>query len=403
MQVNLDKSLSRTPKKWSQILSAIGIFIGVVVAVVFGGTYGIFAKWRAGNIIAPHYYIQGEAVGGLTEAAAQQNLEERFGRLFVTMRAPNKDIRVSLSQLGGELQYEDAVNQAYNYGRKGNLLVNYWQFWFPSIREKRESLRLRWDEDTLRKTMWDVAYTYNQDPQNAAIEIDAGAVKVIDEQPGRRLDVPESMNTIRQKYFPGLAEVAIQGETSEPELRAAQLQGEDVLLSKYTTRFNPGVRGRTENVRLAAAAVEGSVLMPGDTFSFNKSTGERTPKKGYQVAKIFVKLPDEEKSSIVDGVGGGVCQVSSTLYNAVLDSKKEGKKLKIVERNHHSLPVDYVPANRDATVAWPYKDFRFSNSYDFPIYLRTTMGRSELTIEVWGRIPHNRIAEAESDFTPVNY
>ena len=160
------------------------------------------------------------------------------------------------------------------------------------------------------------------------------------------------------------------------------------MLGKYTTHFNPGEEGRTANVRLAAKAVDGQVLMPGDTFSLNKTTGERTPAKGYQVAKIFVKLPDEAKSQIVDGVGGGVCQVSSTLFNAVLRTNGKGSgRLKVVERNHHSLPVTYVPPGMDATVAWPYKDFRFRNDYSFPIYVRTEINGSHLAISLWGRVP----------------
>jgi len=177
-------------------------------------------------------------------------------------------------------------------------------------------------------------------------------------------------------------------KTEQPKIREADLHGQDVILGKYTTRFNPGVEGRTANVHLASQAVEGKVLMPGDLFSFNRTTGERTPAKGYQVAKIYVTKPDKEKAEIVDGVGGGVCQVSSTLYNAVrITNDKSSGRLKIVEREHHSLPVHYVPEGLDATVAWPYKDFRFRNNYSFPVYLRTEISGSHLTISVWGRIP----------------
>src|SRR5690606_3424174 len=201
-------------------------------------------------------------------------------------------------------------------------------------------------------------------PRDAHLEVRNGAVQVVTERTGRRLIVPEAIETIQKKYFPGLPEVNVPGNSEKPKVRAADLQGQDVILGKYTTTFNPGVEGRTANVHLSAEAVEGKVLMPGDTFSFNRTTGERTPSKGYQVAKIFVKKPDKEKSEIVDGVGGGVCQVSSTLYNAVRRTNgKSSDRLKIVERNHHSLPVHYVPEGLDATVAWPYKDFRFRNNY----------------------------------------
>jgi vancomycin resistance protein YoaR len=242
--------------------------------------------------------------------------------------------------------------------------------------------------------MWIVAYSYNEKPKDAHLEIRNGAAQVVAEQLGRTLDVPQSTKLIQQKYFPGLAEVNVVAKTREPKIKAADLQGQDVILGKYTTRFNPDDEGRTANVKLATLAVDGKVLMPGDVFSLNRSTGERTPAKGYQVAKIFVKLPDEEKAKIVDGVGGGVCQVSSTLYNAVrVADDKSGGHLEVVERYHHSLPVHYVPDGMDATVAWPYKDFRFRNDYSFPIYLRTEINGSHLMISVWGRVPISDAAQ----------
>ena len=171
---------------------------------------------------------------------------------------------------------------------------------------------------------------------------------------------------------------------------AADLVGRDVLLGKYTTYFNSGEWGRTENIRLASDAVNGKVLMPKEKFSFNSMTGERTSDKGYRIAHIFVRKPGQTESEIVDGRGGGVCQVSSTLYNAVRKTNnKADDRLAIVERNNHSLPVNYVPSGLDATVAWPHKDFRFRNTFPHPVYLRTKMKGSRLEISVWGRVPQN--------------
>ena len=129
--------------------------------------------------------------------------------------------------------------------------------------------------------------------------------------------------------------------------------------------------------------------MPGETFSFNKMTGERTWDKGYRMAHIFETKPGAKEAEVVDGLAGGVCQVSSTLFNAVRRANDEigAKGLKIVERNSHSLPVTYVPSGLDATVAWPSKDFRFRNTLNHPVFLRTTIRRSKLTIGVWGRVP----------------
>ncbi|RYX80197.1 hypothetical protein EON83_29650 [bacterium] len=173
-------------------------------------------------------------------------------------------------------------------------------------------------------------------------------------------------------------------------IQANELEGRDVQLAHYTTRFNSGLAGRTENLRIACRAIQNHVLMPGETFSFNGCTGERTVDKGYRMAHIFMRQPGAAESEVVDGLAGGVCQVSSTLFNAVRKTNAEAEvnPLKIVERTSHSLPVTYVPRGLDATVAWPYKDFKFRNVAAYPVYVQTRMGASNLTISIWGRIPN---------------
>lgn len=389
-------SKKAAPKRtnWPRIFLVTGIGILFLLVVSIGSTYGVYARWREVGKIAPHYYIQGENVGNLTAAQAKERLVDRFGRLFVTLHAPDRDFKLSLGQLGGKLQYDHAVKTAQKYGRGKSEISNLLQFWFTSQKDIRAVLPLRWDNDALRRTMWTVANIYNQKPRNASLQVTANTVSVEPEKLGRAMNVPQAIKKIQETYYPGLPELKIDAQIKQPSIRTAELVGQDVLLGKYRTRFNPGNEGRSTNVRLAAEAVQGMVLMPGETFSFNRATGERTPRKGYQVAKIFVRLPDEEKAKIVDGVGGGVCQVSSTLFNAVRISNEQSEgRLKIVERYHHSLPVSYVPEGQDATVAWPYKDFRFRNKYSFPIYLRSAIKGPRLTLSVWGRIPN---AEAPS-------
>ena len=140
---------------------------------------------------------------------------------------------------------------------------------------------------------------------------------------------------------------------------------------KYTTYFNPGEVSRTTNLRLAAEALDQVKIIPGQTFSFNKTVGERTEEAGYQEAYVI------EGDEFVLGVGGGICQVSSTLYNAVLLSN-----LEIVERHTHSLPVAYVPTGKDATVAYGYLDFKFKNNTPYDLMLQSFIKNNALTIQI---------------------
>lgn len=143
-------------------------------------------------------------------------------------------------------------------------------------------------------------------------------------------------------------------------------------IGSYSTIFNPEYGSRTTNLKLAAQAVNGAKILPGGVFSYNKEVGPRTPKRGYQKAIIFV---NKEK---VEDYGGGVCQVSSTLYNAVL-----GAGLPVLERHPHSLPVTYVPQGKDATVNYGTADFRFKNSTDGTISIRALVEKNILTVELF--------------------
>lgn len=143
-------------------------------------------------------------------------------------------------------------------------------------------------------------------------------------------------------------------------------------IAEYTTYFNPREINRTENLRLAAEALDGKRIAPGEQFSFNETVGERTVEAGYKEAMVI------EGKVFILGLGGGICQVSSTLYNAAALVK-----LDIVERHHHSLTVGYVPPGQDATVAWPVLDFKFRNNTKETLVIRTSVDGNTLSIKLF--------------------
>ncbi|SDP96934.1 VanW like protein [Litchfieldia salsa] len=159
---------------------------------------------------------------------------------------------------------------------------------------------------------------------------------------------------------------------TEPNVTMETALGlEEVILGSYSTRFNPSVKGRTTNIALSAREIDQIVLGPGDRFYFNLIVGDSTPDKGYQLATVI------ENKQFVTGYGGGICQTSSTLYNAV---EKAG--LEIIELHHHSKDVGYVPKGKDATIAYGFKDFKFVNNKDYPIAINTVMDERAGTLEV---------------------
>lgn len=145
------------------------------------------------------------------------------------------------------------------------------------------------------------------------------------------------------------------------------------LVGQYRTYFDPELKNRTLNLKRASSAVDGTILAPGEIFSFNEIVGPRTPQNGYTKAVIFASGNESYD------YGGGVCQVASTIYNAALEAG-----FVILERHRHSLPVSYVPSGKDATVAYGYKDLRFTNDAQQSITIRCLIDGNMLSVQFWG-------------------
>ncbi|WNF35337.1 VanW family protein [Bacillaceae bacterium IKA-2] len=158
----------------------------------------------------------------------------------------------------------------------------------------------------------------------------------------------------------------------QPSFTAEEIVDIDkVVIGEYSTRYNAEVAGRSENIRLSAESIEGLILGTGDTFSFNSIVGQRTEARGYKEANVILE------GDYVEALGGGICQTSTTLYNAA-----DYSGLTIIERRPHSLPISYVPEGRDAMVSWGTSDLRFRNDYPFPVILKTYITPGQIKIEV---------------------
>jgi vancomycin resistance protein YoaR len=161
---------------------------------------------------------------------------------------------------------------------------------------------------------------------------------------------------------------------SDPKLttEAAQALGVKEVISRFTTTFNADDAPRVHNISLIAAAVNGSLVMPGQEFSMNGATGERTPGKGYRTAKVI------KEGEIVPGLGGGVCQAGTTMFNAVFFAG-----LPVVERRNHSLHISHYPLGRDATLDWPSTDLRFRNDSRHGIFITAVATLASMTVTLW--------------------
>jgi vancomycin resistance protein YoaR len=164
---------------------------------------------------------------------------------------------------------------------------------------------------------------------------------------------------------------------TEPTVTSEQLEGIDEYeVASFRTYFDSSVEGRTKNIQISADAINQYVLGPGDQFSFNKVVGERTKERGYEEALEIVN------KEFVLGIGGGICQTSSTLFNAI-----DAAGLEVVHRYTHSRDVGYVASGRDATVSWGGPDFVFENSLDHPVMIKAEVNQGELVVNVVSNAP----------------
>ncbi len=189
------------------------------------------------------------------------------------------------------------------------------------------------------------------------------------------LDFAISLDEAKEILLEEKSEYVIPLQTLYPNVTTNMIGTEAFpdMLSTYSTRYSTSDRDRTTNLQLAASKINGTVIMPGETFSYNQVVGERTIAAGYKEAPIYVS------GEVVDGLGGGICQITSTLYNAVLYAN-----LEIVERSNHQFVPSYVKASRDATVVYGSIDFKFKNNRDYPIKLVCSVSGGIAKFDIYG-------------------
>ena len=212
----------------------------------------------------------------------------------------------------------------------------------------------------------------------------SGTVLVIPDRPGYLLDVPNSASTVLRAALvtdPGLraAKLTVErvdADRSTAEARAMEISG---LVASYET-FYGGEANRIHNVQLVSHLVDDQVIAPGAVFSFNQATGERTAAKGFKEAPVIIN------GELKTGLGGGVCQVSTTVFNAAYEAG-----LPILARTNHALYISHYPQGRDATVNYPDVDLKFVNDTGHWLLLRTWVGSSSLTVALYGTPAHRRV------------
>jgi len=228
-----------------------------------------------------------------------------------------------------------------------------------------------------------------QAPLDAHFEPVAGGIRLRRSHEGRSVDGPATSEAIlRAALSPTRRFARLVTERTPPKFTTAEAKklGIKQIVGTYTTIYG-GIANRIHNVQLVAHLIDNHFIRPGEEFSFNKTTGVRDASKGFLEAPVIIN------GELQTGLGGGVCQVSTTVFNSAYEAG-----LKITSRTNHALYISHYPLGRDATVNYPDTDLRFVNDTDHWLLLRTFVGASSLTVTLYGTSPHRKV---ESEAAPL--
>lgn len=325
--------------------------------------------------------ISGVNVGNLTQDDAKQIIDKEVNKLLsqtIVLSVGKQSPEIKLEDLGLGVNSDSALQEAYDIGRKGSIFEKVASKWSAG-KGVNIDFSQKWDESKIRESLKGTLDKFNDPATDATFQIlKDNTMSIKSEQVGLVIDSEALIAKIKEiNLYKLVPELKAEFKESIPLVTAAQLEDQKItgLLASYTTRFDPSQTARTENVKIAAKALDLAVIKPGNTLSFNQIVGERTVEGGYKDAYIIVN------GEFVPGLAGGICQVSSTLYNTGLFAN-----LAVTQRSNHDLAISYVPLGQDATVAYPDLDLKFNNNTGGYLLVRTRMSYNSITIDMYGKV-----------------
>ena len=426
-------------RKWIPIAILIGIIfiIGILISTIFA-----FANINK-NTIVSGVKIEGIDVSGLSAEEAKGKLETIYTEKLETeipVQYNEYETTINANLFETKYNIEDAVKKAIEIGKEGNIFENNYKILFALIWKQDIKVEMQLNEEAAKKIIEDLGTNlpgvviessyYIEDNKliitkgQAGVKIDTdklleelkeklkGTEKITDyitipvteEQP-TAIDIDkiheEIYKEVKDAYYTqnpfeihpeeeGIdfdveaAKKALEEDKEEyeidlkitkPKVTTSQIGTEAFpdQLATFRTNYDGGDKDRTTNLQLACNKINGKVVMPNETFSYNKTLGARTAAAGYKNAKVY------EAGQVVDGIGGGICQISTTLYNAVLRAN-----LEIVERRNHQFVTSYVEAGMDATVVYGMTDFKFKNTRKYPVKIIASAKNGVATVSLYG-------------------
>lgn len=424
-------------KKTIKLISIVFAIIIAIFSVIFAITNINNANITKG------VKIEGIDVSGLTREQAKEKLESIYSekkKKDITLKYEDFETTIAPETLETNYNIEKATNEAILVGKSGNIITNNYGIFFALIGKKNIKVETTINEEQTKQAIEDIQTNLPEtieEPdyyiENDKLIITPGKEglkiltdKLLTEIKEQQKNINTNQETIEipaEKAWPSKVDIdkihqdiykkvqdayitkdpievhpevigidfniedakkileenkeqyEIPLQITKPQVTLSNLGSEAFpeKISAYSTRYDGGDKDRSTNLEIACKKIDEKIVLPGETFSYNKTLGARTTKAGYKTAKVY------ENGAVVDGIGGGICQISSTLYNAVLKAN-----MQTVERRNHQFITSYVPEGRDATVAYGVTDFKFKNTRKYAIKIKATASNGVATISIYG-------------------
>jgi len=371
----------RHKKPFAPISRLLFLFAAAVFAAFAVSVFAHLKLLLKTDIIYPGVTIDEVYVGGRTPNDALNLLRENYKKAVtktaIILIGPENQYRLPLKDIAYGPDYVNAVDAAYRQGREGNIIER-----LRSIgRLKSKGLHIKteicYNIEKVGNILDSIIKDIEIKPKDAGIKIEKGNIKIAPHRNGLLADRELTLYKINKSLENGtLDDVVISAESVMPDITTEMVKDISFKLGEYHTAYNPENESRTHNIKMACEKISQKLLLPGQVFSMDKMLGERTEKNGYRTAKVIVG------NELVDGLGGGICQVTSTVYNAVLLSG-----LEVVERRNHSIPLSYIEMGRDATISYGYIDFKFKNNSAYSVFIEAEASGGRVYVSIWGKRP----------------
>lgn len=356
--------------------------VAAAAIAVFASVAVVSAKSDSGadNTIADRVYIGEIHVGGMTQEEATEAVSEYVDSLEdkeITLKAGDRSITATAEELGLEWSDTDVAQIALDYGKTGNLIARYKANKDLEHEDKVFPVILKANEEKTTAFLEEETEDLEQKAQDYGLKRENGAFTVVAGKSGTAVDVENSIKAINEAFSDGWKDnMVVELATKEEKPKGSQEELAKVkdVLGTFHTSFSSSTAGRVTNIENACGKINGTVLYPGEEFSVYEAISPMDAENGYALAGSY------ENGTTVQSYGGGVCQVSTTLYNAVIRAE-----LEITERYAHSMIVSYVDPSSDAAIAGTYKDLKFKNNTDAPIYIEGYTSGRTLYFTIYGQ------------------